>query len=469
MNLGIRRPERAVLILAAAFFLLALPTLNNSHPYQGDESYYTISAVKMAAGGDWLAPSYFGAERFNKPVLAYWIVAAAYKALGISMWSGRVPMVLLACIAIFFTYRLAWLVFGSGEKALLAAAITAASPMFLLYARVAMTEIVLLLFSVLSLLAYATMIFRQRGSLRYSVLGAAFAGLAFMTKGPAGLLPLLAAVVFCAFSNRRRLLWTLFHPAALAVLAVVAVPWYVYAAVSHPQAFSSNVSAEAGVLWKSFDLGRIVGHLGYYAYSLFVYTFPFLPAAAVLFAFRRGSMRYPAWGFLMTYAVIVLAVFAFLVAMHRARYLLPLIPLAGIFGAHVLYSKGGRAWFVTALAVLGVQFAFYLAYPLIANNALRKLTYEWKGKYSASGTLGFVLPDPKERGWCVLYANNRNLAPAEEAGYLLVEGPIPPEFKGWRVLRSEKQNHSVRFERGSFLVTGPVFHLLERPGAGFPK
>ena len=93
-----------------------LPNLNNSHPSQGDETFYTVSAMNMIDRGEYLAPFYAGEHRFNKPILTYWIAVSAYKLFGASMWSARVPILLLACLTIFTTYRCALFTLGDSRK-----------------------------------------------------------------------------------------------------------------------------------------------------------------------------------------------------------------------------------------------------------------------------------------------------------------------------------------------------------------
>lgn len=242
--------------LTVLYFLLMLPNLNNSDPYRGDESFYTVSAVHMMETGEYLIPSYFGDERFNKPILNYWIVVAAYKLLGISMWSGRVPALVLACLTILITYRFGLLVLGDARKAVLAAAILTASPVFFTYSRVAMTDMPLVFLSSLAAMQYYQTLNDPLRSGRHALLGAIFSALAFMVKGPVGLIPLGATVLYVlpAGGNRWRLCRTIFRPACVLVFAVITVPWFVYALTLHRAAFAGDMHTELGTLWKTFSL-----------------------------------------------------------------------------------------------------------------------------------------------------------------------------------------------------------------------
>jgi len=55
-----------------------------------DEAFYAEAGREMVERGDYLTP-YFGYEpRFQKPILFYWLVVAAYHLAGIDEAAARV-------------------------------------------------------------------------------------------------------------------------------------------------------------------------------------------------------------------------------------------------------------------------------------------------------------------------------------------------------------------------------------------
>lgn len=90
-------PGRLAFLWAIVYAVLLAPTLNNTSPYQGDETFYTVSAEHMVRSGDWLVPVYFGEARFQKPILTYLLVASSYALLGVSLWSAACPWCWLPC------------------------------------------------------------------------------------------------------------------------------------------------------------------------------------------------------------------------------------------------------------------------------------------------------------------------------------------------------------------------------------
>src|SRR5690348_700168 len=75
------------------------------HP---DEGRYAELAHEMAQSGDWVTPHLNGLKYFEKPVLHYWISAAAFKAFGESEWMARLWPGLsgfLIVIVLYFTAK----------------------------------------------------------------------------------------------------------------------------------------------------------------------------------------------------------------------------------------------------------------------------------------------------------------------------------------------------------------------------
>ena len=64
----------AVLCLAALAYLI---DLGGSSIWDANEAYYVETPREMIERGDWVNPTFNYEPRFNKPVLAYWVVGAA--------------------------------------------------------------------------------------------------------------------------------------------------------------------------------------------------------------------------------------------------------------------------------------------------------------------------------------------------------------------------------------------------------
>ena len=81
----------ALAVLAAAVYLGttgALPLVGR------DEPRYVQIGRAMLESGDWITPRLGGFHWFEKPVLLYWMVAAAFGAFGVSEWAARLGVAL---------------------------------------------------------------------------------------------------------------------------------------------------------------------------------------------------------------------------------------------------------------------------------------------------------------------------------------------------------------------------------------
>lgn len=457
-----RHPVRFLWLWAVVFAALVLPSLNNSYPYMGDESFYTVSAMNMLQRGEFLSPWYEGAYRFNKPILAYWAVLAGYLTFGVSMWSARAPFLLVSLATIACTYRLAADVTGDRRKGLLAAVLLSASYQFFSFSRIAMTDPLLTLFSTAALCLYARMCASPDRPLPWAAAAAAVCGLGCLSKGPVGLLPLGGLLAYLALARPARagrLAWSALHPVCWIVLALVVAPWYLYAAAAHPQAFNASMHTESHALRPAFAPAAAARRLLFYLANLAGTFLPF-SVAAVAVAVRRRPLPGILRSLPACFALVCVAAFAAGVQIHKARYLLPAFPALSVVFADLFAGARWQRWLAAAAAVCVVQAAAFAAYPLISHEDLRALVRHWRQE--RAGTLGFDL-DPRRAGWGRLYANDRDLAVPEAARFVIVSAAALPRYAGWRSVRTESRISSVRWADGELAVARQTSHLLERP------
>ena len=94
MTAGTRRLT-LVLLLAAAIVPYFVG-LGDSAIWDANEAFYVETPREMMERGDYVGPTFNYEPRFNKPVLSYWIVAAFYKVLGVSVGVQRLAIALAA-------------------------------------------------------------------------------------------------------------------------------------------------------------------------------------------------------------------------------------------------------------------------------------------------------------------------------------------------------------------------------------
>jgi 4-amino-4-deoxy-L-arabinose transferase-like glycosyltransferase len=211
-------------LLGAGLLALLLPHLGMG-PLTRAEIYFLDAARGMVESGDWVVPRYEGQPFFDKPILSYWLMAAAMEALGTTAGAARLVPVVSALGLVLATAWLGTLVFER-RSALAGALVLATTLAFLSLARVAMSDMLLALLSTLAV-ALAVLAWRPGAPFLVVPLLGAVAGLGFATKGPiAVLVPGVAVLLLLA--ERRRLPGT---PASLALgtlaFLVLALGWFV--------------------------------------------------------------------------------------------------------------------------------------------------------------------------------------------------------------------------------------------------
>ena len=82
----VRRPLLTLLALAALTFTTGL---GRQAITDADEAYYAEASREMLASSDWLTPRFNFTDRWQKPVLYYWLTAATYAVAGVTEGAAR--------------------------------------------------------------------------------------------------------------------------------------------------------------------------------------------------------------------------------------------------------------------------------------------------------------------------------------------------------------------------------------------
>ena len=86
----------SLLWLCAIAWVGFLWNLGNIGLVDETEPLFAEAARQMTVTGDWITPYFNGETRFDKPPLIYWLMAVAYRTLGVNEWAVRLPSALCA-------------------------------------------------------------------------------------------------------------------------------------------------------------------------------------------------------------------------------------------------------------------------------------------------------------------------------------------------------------------------------------
>lgn len=375
-----------------------------------DEGEYGASVAEMVRTGDYLTPRLNGRHYFEKPILAFWLIAASYQIFGHNELAVRLPSALCAVLLVLMTFM--FVSRKAGERVGLWAAVCLTLCLgSLMIGRTVLTDMPLTLFTTASLFAFFEAVHRpdRQSSRRWFVLAFVALGLAFLTKGPVALAVCLGAAGVYLLANRsliptlKRVPWLW----GLLAFALVAGPWYVTSLMVHGEKF-----------WRGFFIGQNVARLTssvlgmgasflLYLPVMVVFFFPWIGLAVPGLAagLRPGRrdirLRDPdqdldfmcAW-----WVIVVLAVFS-LAQTKLPNYIFPLFPaLAVLAGRTIVRLQDGATgpWTKLVAGLLVVPLGLLLSAMLGAMpRLLPRLAARAKPRFDSSeyAFLARELPD----------------------------------------------------------------------------
>jgi 4-amino-4-deoxy-L-arabinose transferase-like glycosyltransferase len=323
----------------------------------------------MVESGDWLVPRYEGEPFFDKPILSYWLMAAAMQGLGTTAAAARLVPVLAALGLVCATAWLGTLIFDR-RSALAGALVLATTLAFLSFARVAMSDMPLALLSTLAV-ALAVFAYQPRAPRFVVPLLGAVAGLGFATKGPIAVLIPGVAILLLLWQKRRLPIPGGVPGIVMGALAFVVLGfgWFVlvYRRLGPDPLvyffFRENIQRFAA---DTYDIGRPVWfYLPVYFAEGLPWS-PFLPIAlARLLAAVEPQARASARLLALWPLVVLLPL-----SLSRGKidyYLLPLYPavslLVGRYFAVTAWGGVERAWARIVLLAQAAALALLLLRP----------------------------------------------------------------------------------------------------------
>ena len=218
---------------AAALYLAPLGLRGLVGP---DEPRYASIAREMAASGDWVTPVLWGEPWFEKPVLLYWLGAAAHAA-GFEDFT-RLPAALLGLGFLGFFYWIVRRWFGAAE-ARAAAAILATSAGWTAFSDIGGFDMPLAVFTGAALLCLLPWVDNPAAKRTALPAFGALLGLAVLSKGLAAPAIAFLALLPLLWETPRRAL-DLAAPRTLIPFALVALPWYGACLARNGEAFWSE-------------------------------------------------------------------------------------------------------------------------------------------------------------------------------------------------------------------------------------
>ena len=289
----------SLLWLCAIAWVGFLWNLGNIGLVDETEPLFAEAARQMTLTGDWITPYFNGETRFDKPPLIYWLMAVAYRTLGVNEWAVRLPSALcaigLTCLGFYtlqqFTHskeegssatstvrdltdvrkkeEVRWKPEEETENnnsklktprlplffstPWIGAALIALNPQTIAWGRTGVSDMLLVGCMCSALLAFflGYTLEEQREQAEFSTVSASrfpnkwyltfyvLIALAILAKGPVGIVvPALIVGCFGLYLGNFRQLWREMRPVSgILIILAIALPWYILVILANGQTY----------------------------------------------------------------------------------------------------------------------------------------------------------------------------------------------------------------------------------------
>ena len=214
------------LLIALAIMSIYLFMTTRSTLWDRDEPRYARVTVEMVQSGNYLVPTFNGRSWLDKPILLYWLMSLPVRVFGPTEFACRFFSVVgtaLTCLLTFFIGRRLL-----GVRAgLWAMVILASTLMVLSIGTAAIADAVLLPFIVAAMAVFIQAAESGMHIPHIIIMGIAL-GLAMLTKGPIGLLPVPVIIVTLWLNRKAGLnikLFLLQVGAAIVIGCLILIAW----------------------------------------------------------------------------------------------------------------------------------------------------------------------------------------------------------------------------------------------------
>ena len=320
-----------------------------------DEARFPAMARDIVAHGHWLAPAIAGTPMLNKPPLHAWLIALASLPGGaVTPRTAALPSVVGGLGIVLATAWLGARLFAPAVG--LTSGVVAATTVGLFsLAHVPLPDTTLTLAITGAMCAFMLAEFEQRRGALTAFYG--LTGLAFLAKGPVGLIPLAVALAFQLISHGPGGLRRLLSPPGLLILGLLTIPWMLLALQTGRHAFVRDVLVQdfqstyfgsGGRQWRrvAHPIKLAIEHL-----LPWVVLMPLAAWSALREPDRQRARR-------LWFPLVWVATAFVLVAIserQRWRYYLPLVPPVALLVAAWYHRLPVRRWTtITATACLAL-------------------------------------------------------------------------------------------------------------------
>tara|TARA_R110002020_G_scaffold154714_2_gene334895 strand:+ start:39398 stop:41026 length:1629 start_codon:yes stop_codon:yes gene_type:complete len=331
---------------------------------ESSEARYAEIGREMVISGDYLHPQLLGISHYHKPPVTYYLTALGYQIFGVNEFGARFFLSVALIIQLLLVFKIALLLFKEEKIALWSAVIYLSFPVVLIATRNLTTDAYLTTFIVAAIFLWLKR--KNERGLIYLYGFYAALGLAFLTKGPVVLLPVLTFIAVWKFINKERLRVTIHSVLGVFLMLAISASWFIAVVVDHPNLWDYFIIEQ--IVNRSFNAQSFHRDKPFWYYLLFapLVGLPWFGFIITYFFKKRKHIKnIDKHVFIIAITVGVLLLVFSLFSSKLILYILPVYPFLALLGGYLaigisqkratIYNKiylGFYALLVIALLVL---------------------------------------------------------------------------------------------------------------------
>jgi len=357
------------------------------------EARYAEISREMVNSGDYFHPTLLGIKHYHKPPLTYYITSLGYKIFGITEYGARFFLGIALILQIFLVYKIARLLLKDDEKAFTAALIYCTFPVVLIAARNLTTDAFLVSFILWSI--YLWLQFKREKKLGYLYGFFALMGIAFLTKGPVGLLPSLIFICCWKYFKKEKINFSLHVFLGILLMLAISASWFIEIIIYDAKVWNYLIHEQIVNRVTNASEFHRTQPIWYYLVLAPAIGLPWIIFILTLFL-NKAKRQWQEFDILKVVIATVgyLFILFSLFSSKLILYILPVFPFLAIAGALLLdrVSKFQLKWFtrsyyllflILIVALIVIPFVSLVALPLSINMGLIVLTlgiliFYWK-------------------------------------------------------------------------------------------
>ncbi len=192
---------------------------------ESSEARYAEISREMYQSGDYLHPRLLGIQHFHKPPVTYYITALGYSIFGINEYGARFFLQIALLAQVLLVFLIAQLLYKDRNISLAAALIYFSYPVVQFASKNLTTDAYLTTF-IFSSIYFFIRYHAENRKLLFLYLFYFFCGLAFLTKGPVGILPQLFFAISYVKFNRIKMRFGFHQIAGIVFCIILCASWF---------------------------------------------------------------------------------------------------------------------------------------------------------------------------------------------------------------------------------------------------